>query len=56
MVKYRVSKENAVATSFIFKLRVVSGCQHPDLDFDMKISHFDSLLVEISSLESETPI
>ena len=31
-------------------------CQLPNLDFDIQIFHFHSLLVEISSFESETPI
>ena len=34
----------------------MSGCQHPNLDFDTQIFYFRSLLVEISSLQSETLI
>ena len=51
-----LASHETIATSSIFKIGFVSGCQHPHLDFDIQIFHFRSLLVEISSFGLETPI
>ena len=51
-----MTSHNTIATPSIFEILFVSSCQLPNLDFDICIFHCRSLLVEISSLKSETPI
>ena len=61
-VLYRVSKKKRKVFNeplnnsdiFNFQNLVFSGCQYPNLDSDLQIFHFSSLLVEISSTESDT--
>ena len=47
MTHYTIGKAS------IFKIYVVSDCQYPDLNFDIQILNFCSLLAELSRFESE---